>query len=137
LPALPASLQELYCSNNQLKELPATLPASLQELYCSYNQLKELPATLPTSLQELECFYNKYMHISHCNAIRFHLKKTSNYNEKAIMIQRIWRARRQLNKLKFLKSLEQHIDEFRYRPGNAGYKGLATKNDHLFRNYKN
>ena len=48
---LPNSLQKLYCSYNELKELPK-LPNSLQILYCEYNELKELPK-LPNSLHTL------------------------------------------------------------------------------------
>ena len=37
LPELPAGLDELYCSFNQLTSLPE-LPAGLTELYCYDNQ---------------------------------------------------------------------------------------------------
>ena len=39
-------------SNNKLTELP-TLPSSLENLYCSYNQLTELFLLLPSSLKTL------------------------------------------------------------------------------------
>jgi Leucine-rich repeat (LRR) protein len=57
LPVLPHSLELLDCDNNQLKELPV-LPDSLKELYCSNNQLKELPV-LPDSLKVLFCSNNQ------------------------------------------------------------------------------
>lgn len=56
LPALPASLQQLWCLDNQLTSLPA-LPASLVQLVCDHNQLNFLP-TLPAGLQEISCWYN-------------------------------------------------------------------------------
>lgn len=56
LPALPASLKQLYCSHNLLTELPA-LPDSLESLYCIGNQLTTLPV-LPSSLQILYCADN-------------------------------------------------------------------------------
>jgi len=54
---LPASLQTLDCSNNQLKELNE-LSVSLQTLDCSNNQLTELNK-LPASLQTLDCSNNQ------------------------------------------------------------------------------
>jgi uncharacterized protein YjdB len=56
MPALPASLTELYCAQNSLGSLPA-LPAGLIILGCGNNQLTSLPA-LPDTLTELLCFYN-------------------------------------------------------------------------------
>ncbi|MCL1808931.1 MAG: dockerin type I domain-containing protein [Clostridiales bacterium] len=47
------SLTELYCTSNQLKELPM-LPSGLVVLLCYYNQLDELPA-LPLGLEYLDC----------------------------------------------------------------------------------
>lgn len=57
LPNLPESLTELYCSGNQLIALPE-LPVSLQYLYCSDNLLTQLPE-LPSKLQSLNCYNNK------------------------------------------------------------------------------
>ncbi len=56
LPELPAGLQTLLCSGNQLLHLPV-LPAGLQELWCSRNRLTCLPV-LPAGLQELGCKNN-------------------------------------------------------------------------------
>lgn len=57
LPNLPESLTELYCSGNQLIALPE-LPVSLQYLYCSDNLLTQLPE-LPSKLQSLNCSGNQ------------------------------------------------------------------------------
>ena len=57
LPNLPESLTELYCSGNQLIALPE-LPVSLQYLYCSDNLLTQLPE-LPSKLQSLYCSGNQ------------------------------------------------------------------------------
>ena len=57
LPELPSSLERLDCSNNQLTELPE-LPSSLERLYCYDNQLTQLPE-LPISLEELYCSNNQ------------------------------------------------------------------------------
>ena len=132
LPALPASLQRLYCSNNQLKELPAALPTLLQTLNCSNNQLTELPASLPTSLHKLNCSNNQYLYISQEHTTRLNIQQTPNYNEIIKPIQRIWKAKKRLTRLKFLSKLQQHIDEFRFRPGNSGYHQVADRNKNLF-----
>jgi uncharacterized repeat protein (TIGR01451 family) len=68
LPALPASLRYLDCSNNQLSTLPA-LPASLDTIICSgqfgyqnpedfFRSMTILPA-LPPALSYLDCRGNK------------------------------------------------------------------------------
>ena len=59
LPALPPSLQRIYCSNNKLISLPSSLPYSLIELDCSENNLVTLPSLLPYSLKILSCRKNK------------------------------------------------------------------------------
>ena len=53
LPTLPDGLQWFDCDNNNLQELPP-LPDGLQTLDCSNNNLKELPI-LPDGLQWLDC----------------------------------------------------------------------------------
>ena len=58
LPPLPHGLTDLYCQDNLLTALPATLPASLQNLQCYKNRLTELPATLPRGLQDMNCSFN-------------------------------------------------------------------------------
>ena len=58
LPSLPSTLQEFYCSYNQLTSLPP-LPSTLQEFYCSNNQLTRLPP-LPSTLQTLFCSNNSF-----------------------------------------------------------------------------
>ena len=57
LPALPPTLTELYCYDNQLTELPA-LPPGLKTLVCDRNQLSRLPA-LPPTLEVLYCHSNQ------------------------------------------------------------------------------
>jgi len=50
-------IQVLYCSNNQLTQLPE-LPENLQRLDCYNNQLTQLPE-LPENLQEIYCDNNQ------------------------------------------------------------------------------
>ena len=57
LPALPPTLQELWCAGNKLTSLP-TLPSTLQSLWCDNNQLTSLPS-LPPTLEELFCQNNQ------------------------------------------------------------------------------
>ena len=45
LPALPATLEWLYCYGNQLTALP-DLPATLKILYCYQNQLTSFPVDI-------------------------------------------------------------------------------------------
>ena len=54
---LPNSLEELYCSDNELTSL-SNLPNSLQYLDCENNELTSLPQ-IPYSLTTLKCSYNK------------------------------------------------------------------------------
>ena len=49
-------LTHLYCSKNQLTELPP-LNDKLERLYCEYNQLTELPP-LNDKLMRLICYEN-------------------------------------------------------------------------------
>ena len=117
----------LYLSFSHLTELPENLPNSLQELYCSVNKLTKLPENLPNSLQELCCSYNPYLYIPKKYAIRFNIKETYNYNYCAFKIQNIYKAKRRLKRLKFCRHLQDHINEFRYRPKNGGYLELIDK----------
>jgi Leucine-rich repeat (LRR) protein len=50
-------LKVLYCSNNQLQNLP-TLPETLKKLCCTNNQLQNLPTLPPNGLKELYCYNN-------------------------------------------------------------------------------
>ena len=72
------------------------------------------------------------MYISTEYALRFGLNCTPNYNEIIKSLQKMWLAKRRLKRLKFLSYLQQHIDEFRFRPGNAGYNEISNKNKTLF-----
>ena len=51
-------LTAIICSNNPLKELPASLPSGLIYLTCANNQLTTLP-TLPSGLLGLSCGGNQ------------------------------------------------------------------------------
>jgi Leucine-rich repeat (LRR) protein len=57
LPILPDKLEILDCSDNELTEFP-NLPNTLKYLDCSYNKLTELPQ-LPNTLENLDCSYNQ------------------------------------------------------------------------------
>jgi len=58
LPALPDTLENLYCERNFLYQLPIRLPKHLKRLYCQSNVLVELPP-LPEGLSALVCHTNK------------------------------------------------------------------------------
>jgi len=53
-----------------------------------------LPLNLPTTLNILRCDDNKYLHITKKYAKRFEIAVTPNYNQKASMIQRVWKAKK-------------------------------------------
>jgi len=110
---LPANLGLLDCSNNFINQIPfhidQLIPNSLWWLDCSHNFIKQLPVCLPyisylycnnnqmTYLPNIRnaivgCSDNKYLHISKKNASDFKLIQTPNYNKKAGVIQRIWKA---------------------------------------------
>jgi len=91
---LPISLIVLRCEDNQITHLPINLPTSLEELHCENNQLTKLPLNLPATLCTLVCNGNKYLHIPKKYAKRFALSETPNYNQKASIIQRIWKAKK-------------------------------------------
>ena len=57
LPSLPANLLILACSDNQLTSLP-NLPVNIYDLNCNNNQLTSLPG-LPANLQNLQCYANQ------------------------------------------------------------------------------
>jgi Leucine-rich repeat (LRR) protein len=121
LPTLPKSLKFLICNDNKLTELPEDMPDSLIVLICSNNNLTHLPKYMPASLDTVFCAENEYLHIDKQTATRYKLTETPNYNEHARTIQCIWRARHRMRRLRFCAILQQHIDEFRYRPNNSGY----------------
>ncbi len=62
---LPASLQFLYCQNNQLNSLPP-LPWGLYVLNCSNNQLTSLPS-LGYWLGQLDCSHNQISNLPTMN----------------------------------------------------------------------
>ena len=59
LPALPARLEYLNASHNRLASLPEALPPALQLLDVSYNQLRNLPEVLPAALELLDASHNQ------------------------------------------------------------------------------
>jgi len=64
LPALPNSLQNLYCDNNHLTSLPEILPSDLYALSCSHNQISSLPQINELDdLIYLECSDNLLTHL--------------------------------------------------------------------------
>jgi len=56
-PKLPKKLKFLYCSDNNITNLPTELSKSLLSIYCSDNKLKELPDITNTNIDEF-FFYN-------------------------------------------------------------------------------
>lgn len=51
-------LEELFCADNNLTELPETLPETLIRLECENNQLSSLKVSNLTNLRALKCFSN-------------------------------------------------------------------------------
>ena len=66
LPQLNSSLEILNCSNNQLIQLPE-LNSYLEILNCSNNQLTQLPE-LNSSLQDLRCYNNQLTQLPELNS---------------------------------------------------------------------
>ena len=65
---------------------------------------------------------------------RFDLSETKNYNNYALIIQHIFLAKRRLRRLRFLKSLQDHAEEFMLRPGYPGFKYLEHHNRIHYKN---
>ena len=122
---------ELILSNLNLDYLPNNLPSSLQTLYCSHNQIKELN-NLPSSLQTLSCSNNQYLHITKSITTRFNLKETPNYDEMARKIQRIYKYKKRQKRRKFCEELEHHAMEFRLRPMYPEYFVIKNKYKNIF-----
>jgi len=89
--SLPNSLKVLFCYKNKIEKLPLNLPPLLKRLYCSSNCFKQLPP-LSVSIRDLSYYDNKYLHIPKNIALRFNFFEIPNYNQKATIIQHIWRA---------------------------------------------
>lgn len=53
------SLENLYCSNNQLTELDLSNLPNIKELYCNYNQLTELNVSNNPALERISCMGNQ------------------------------------------------------------------------------
>ena len=122
---------ELNLSNLKLSELPK-IPSHVTKLYCSYNQLKGLPE-LPSTLTLLYCFDNPFLYIPSKITIRFpDLKPTPNYSSKMQLIKAIYKSHKRKQRLLFCQKLQDQIDEYRYRPGNAGYHELTEQNKGKF-----
>ncbi|WP_439402720.1 NEL-type E3 ubiquitin ligase domain-containing protein [Bradyrhizobium sp. DASA03068] len=59
LPALPSGLRRLDVNSNRLESLPAVLPAALRFLSANLNRLVNLPEAFPASLQSLHINHNQ------------------------------------------------------------------------------
>jgi hypothetical protein len=124
---LPDSLQLILCGENELISIPNKLPTSLTSLWCNANpKLLKLPDDIPEHLEQLGCSGHTYLNVPEKYAIRFGMKQTPNYETYARPIQLIYKAKYRKKRLRFLKQLQEHIDEFRFRPNNAGYQEVKT-----------
>ena len=57
-------LEELFCADNNLTELPETLPETLIRLECENNRLHSLKVSNLTNLHALKCFSNRLTSLS-------------------------------------------------------------------------
>ena len=83
-----------------------------------------MPENLPNGLQELNCFDNPYLKFQIKFQINLELKQTPDYNKYATIIQTKWKLKIKIKKLKFIKKLNNYINEFRYKPNGYGYLKL-------------
>jgi hypothetical protein len=131
LPTLPPSIYLLSCGDNKLTRLP-TLPDKLERLFCNDNLLVSLPV-LPPSVRYLDCDRNPYLYISEKLTQRFrNLHETHNYPLIMQNLKLIYQVKKRMKRLLFSSQLQDHIDEYRYRPGNAGYLELTNMNKNKF-----
>ena len=87
--------------------------------------LTYLPNILPRSLTYLYCYNNKYLHITQQMANKYRLSKTPNYIMLASRIQLFWKHKRNIIKMQLTEKIDEHSQEFIYKPDNFGY--LMTK----------
>ena len=126
LPTLPPKLRELTCSFNQLTQLP-NLPPTVTDIYCHNNQLVKLPE-LPSSLTVLSCQENRYLYISKPIALLAGFDPTPNYYNYLVILKKMCQSIKRKKTLTFCSRLADHIDEYLYRPGHAGYLELKKQN---------
>ena len=123
---LPSNLISLDCYYNNLIYLPKKLPESLQVLQCANNQLIKLPDEMPR-LYACDFSNNPYMYISKDNAKKFGTTERPNYNEIIKPIQLMWIAKRRKRRLKWLRTLQDHINNYIYRPNGYEYQQMKIK----------
>jgi Leucine-rich repeat (LRR) protein len=134
LPELPPNLQQLYCHDNALTALPE-LPPTLNSLGCQNNKLTKLPV-LPPGLINLTCYGNSYLYISREIATRFGITETPNYSNIMFILEKMRNSQKRYKKLKYCSVLEDHIDEFRFRPYNGGYYEMISQNKNKYSDTK-
>lgn len=139
LPELPKGLSTLSCGLNKLTVLPL-IPPTLANLFCYGNNLIKFPKNLPMFLQisyrgplgPKHKRNNNYLSISAEEASRHRLRVTPNYQQITNLLKLIYFSLYRVQDLKFCERLNDHSDEFRFRPGNAGYVEVSKANKNKF-----
>lgn len=131
LPTLPSTLKTLECSDNHIIKLPV-FPPAIEAVFCGNNKLTSLPS-LPNTINFLFCEDNPYLYVSDKMQRRFpYLEETPNYPFLMNNLKKICHSQKRRYNLQFCSDLQDQIDEFRYRPNNAGYDELTRLNKNRF-----
>lgn len=132
LPTLPSKLQSLVCSNNPLSRLP-DIPESLQWLACWNCNLVKLPKVSSRCLVVC-CPGNPYLNTRGDGVYCYHRDEPDrpDYSQTTQGLKKIYSGLKRVRKLIFVNELQDHIDEFRYRPDNAEYLELKARNKGKF-----